>query len=176
MNAWSDIPDEGRRIRESELDEADERFAATWHSVALFVMWVAFAACLAMLARSCAAGAHDWKNPNYDAWYGSLVRPHVGPSQFGSISCCSKTDCHETEAEIRGNEWWARLGLPHSRPDGGDGLDWELADWVKVPADKIINNSSNPTGNAVICHSIDRTMHGINPNAMIWCFVPPSES
>ena len=127
------------------------------------------------LFLSSAAWAHDWKHPDYDNFYDGLKRPGVSSNAFGSISCCSKTDCHETEAQIRGDVWWARLGLPHTREDGG--TDWEPADWVQVPADKVLPNTLNPTGNAVICHQVDRLMSGgINPKATIWCFVPSSES
>lgn len=138
------------------------------------LIWVAVWVAIGFGLGRCAF-AHDWKHPNYDQWYGSLQRPNVGNAFGGGQTCCSKTDCHETEAEIRGTDWWARLGLPHTRDDGG--TDWDLADWVQVPADKVLPNTSNPTGNAVICHSIDRLMSGgINPQASIWCFIPASES
>jgi hypothetical protein len=68
--------------------------------------------------------AHDYKRPELDGWYESLHRPRSNPFQTGS--CCSKQDCHTTEAELRNGQWWARLGKPIDRSDGG--RDWELGD------------------------------------------------
>ena len=91
-------------------------------------------------------------------------------------SCCSKVDCHTTQAEIRGSEWWARLG--HHKDN-----DWELTEWVRIPKLSIISGHDNPTGEAVICHdnvgTIDATGHKYHPNpesVIVFCFVPPDES
>ena len=69
------------------------------------------------------ARTHDYKRPSLDQWYGSLQRPHMSP-HGGGASCCSKEDCHTTEAELRNGEWWARLGKPI---DQAGQRDWELA-------------------------------------------------
>jgi hypothetical protein len=119
---------------------------------------------------------HDWKRPDLDAWYGSLKNPRASSGVVRDIGCCSKEDCHETEAEMRGNDWWARLGSQHRVKAG---IDWELADWVKVPAEAVLLHQTNPTGSAVICHSVTLTDGGrrIDPAAStVFCFVPPSES
>lgn len=118
---------------------------------------------------SSVAYAHDRQHPELDDWYGNLRRPHAGPS--ASNSCCSKTDCHTTDAELRNGEWWARLG--RRRTDG----NWDLIDWVKVPAEAVLERHDNPTGEGVICHSADWLDGRVNPAGItIWCFVPPTES
>ena len=118
------------------------------------------------------AHAHDWKRPDLDEWYGGLKRP--GGSGY-NFSCCSKTDCHTTEAELRGDDWWARIGV---RDASGD---WDLRDWVKVPATSVLQQHDNPTGEGVICHSMvwrtEGTVQTLSPAAVtIWCFIPPTES
>ena len=67
------------------------------------VFWLALLA-VAALAYLAKAYAHDWKRPDLDAWYGSLRNPRSGSLAVQSLGCCSKNDCHETEAEIRGTE------------------------------------------------------------------------
>jgi hypothetical protein len=118
------------------------------------------------LALGVSAHAHDWRKPDLDGWYDSLHR-------YGFGACCSKDDSHETEAEIRGNDWWARVGRSTRQAEGK--LDWELLDWVKIPAEVILPAQSNPTGSAVICHS--GTFGGVVPEAVtVWCFVRLMES
>lgn len=120
------------------------------------------------------AHAHDWKRPDLDGWYSGLQATGKGVLASGA-SCCSKSDCHTTEAEIRNGEWWARLGVPRQ------GDEWELGPWAKVPPEIIVrgpngNPVPNQAGEAVICHS--RTMIGnqIVPQSPIFCFVPPNET
>lgn len=106
---------------------------------------------------------HDWKQPSLDGWYGGLQRPQGG-------SCCSRTDCHTTEAELRDGQWWARLG----RPDGKG--EWAPLDFVKVPSEVVLQHN-NPTGDAVICHSLDWVENRLDPKTItIWCFIPPMET
>jgi hypothetical protein len=141
-------------------------------AVAVFGLTLMAIVVLACLTK---AHAHDWRRPDLDAWYSGLRNPRSSSSAVRNVGCCSKDDCHETEADMRGNDWWARLGMRH-------GLDWELADWVKVPAEAILLNQTNPTGNAVICHSVtlsDPTGNGTRGDAAaatVFCFIPPAES
>lgn len=128
---------------------------------------------IAVLATSQAALSHDRNQPGLDQWYGSLQRPGV---TTGFTSCCSKTDCHTTEAELRGEEWWARLGI---RQSSGD---WQLVDWVNIPAELVLKQQ-NKAGEAVICHSMawGMSLPGQKQQldvtkVAIWCFVPPTES
>lgn len=127
----------------------------------------------AAFAAATAASAHDWRRPDLNNWYGSLKRPGVSAAQpYGVASCCSKTDCHTTEAELRRGDWWARIGRP--RKNG----DWDLLDWVRVPPETVLRQQDNPTGEGVICHSTAATMGAAvsSKNVSIWCFVPPAES
>jgi hypothetical protein len=124
------------------------------------------------------SSAHDWKQPNLDQWYGSLQRPGMGNGGYGGgASCCSKTDCHTTDAEYRDGEWWARLGRPIDKPNGD--RDWELEEWIKIPDHVIVRSPSgnavrNEAGEAVICHPIVWKENGhLDPvNTTVFCFVP----
>jgi hypothetical protein len=125
------------------------------------------------LALCSGADAHDRHHPDLDQWYGSLQRPGVSPYS-GGFSCCNKTDCHTTQAEIRGDKWWARIGVKNK--DG----DWDLLDWIEIPPEKILEGHDNPTGEAVICHSIGWGL-GVPQTVVpalvtIYCFVPPVKS
>jgi hypothetical protein len=114
---------------------------------------------------------HDWHRPELDSWYGHLRNPQSSSPVVRDLGCCSRTDCHTTEAELRGEDWWARLGTP--RRDG----DWDLLDWVKVPKEAVLAHQENPAGEAVICHSPKWT--GEKPDVAaisIYCFVPPMQS
>jgi hypothetical protein len=119
--------------------------------------------------------AHDHNQPNFDSWYQSLERPDLqGRTGFGGygggISCCNKTDCHETEAEIRGNDWWARLVVVKN------GVEEKL-DFVRVPPEKVIHNKANPTGSPVICHTLSWVGNHISADsAVIYCFIPGFET
>lgn len=129
-------------------------------------------AIILLLARAKLAHAHDRLHPDLDNWYGGLTRPGVS-HDWPAASCCSKTDCHTTDAELRQGEWWARIGT--RKTDG----DWELRDWVRVPADRVLERHDNPTGEAVICHKIAWRLDGQTLAAQaseVWCFVPASES
>lgn len=143
----------------------------------LLIMIMLAAALWGLFAGISRAHAHDARQPNLDGWYSSLKRPGVSPySGQGTQSCCSKEDCHETDAEMRGTHWWAKLGRLHK--DEGGHLDWVLEDWVPVPDNVVLQKQSNPTGNAVICHSMNLTQGGnhVKPDSPIWCFIPPMES
>ena len=128
---------------------------------------------VALLSAQTTASAHDWRRPDLNNWYGSLKRPGVSSAQpYGAASCCSKTDCHTTEAELRNGDWWARIGRQR-----GDG-DWDLLDWVQVPAEAVLQQHDNPTGEGVICHSTASPMGTAVSTKFvaIWCFVPPAQS
>ena len=145
----------------------------TTMSARLFVATLACSVppCAALLTSASAFG-HDWSKPQLDPWYNSLRRPHVrSPAQ---TSCCSVLDCHTTEAERRGNDWWARLGLP----DVINGKrQWILGPWVKVPDDIIVRDTPNAAGEPVLCHSFVNTAGNISvEGSVLFCFVPPPES
>jgi hypothetical protein len=100
------------------------------------------------------------------------------------LGCCSKEDCHTTEAEVRNRVWWARIGRPVIGPDGVS-RDWVLLDWVRIPDELIARGENglpvpNPEGEAVLCHSIvwrgiDRPDELDSINTTLFCFVPGVE-
>jgi len=129
-------------------------------------------ACLVLTSASL-ANAHDYKRPELDGWYGALKRPGTAGSFTGALSCCSKTDCHTTEAELRGDFWWARLGVPTKEGD------WELRDWVRISPVAVLERHDNPTGESVICHDLAWKVGGndLDPaDTKVWCFIPGSET
>lgn len=129
---------------------------------------------VALLLCAVSALAHDAKRPDLDDWYGGLKRPGV---KNGFNGCCSLKDCHPTDAELRGGEWWAKVGLRNKYGE------WKLLDpAVRVPANVVLSNHDNPTGEGVICHSTawansEDNRQVLDPARIdIWCFVPPAES
>lgn len=128
------------------------------------------AALVPALLIGAAANAHDPSHDEFDQWYGSLRRPNVQGNAWGTSSCCSRTDCATTEAELRNGEWWARLITRH-------GEDVDLHDWVKVPPLVILDNVPNPTGSPVICNSTSWRDNKFDPASItVYCFIRPSES
>lgn len=143
----------------------------------LLIVCALSAVMIAIFAGLTRAHGHDWKRPDLDNWYGSLKNPHASSNVVRDVGCCSKDDCHETEAEMRGNEWWARLGT-RVRTADGQNLEWKPGPWVKVPPEAVLEQHDNPTGNAVICHSMVISMDGeIKPEtSTVFCFIRPTES
>lgn len=158
------------------MDSEDRR--ELWNGLigVAIVAAIIFGLGFALMSGVPPAHGHDWKRPDLDAWYGSLKNPHASSRVVRDIGCCSKDDCHETAAEMRGNDWWARLGRPVTLANGQ--RDWEPQDWVKVPAEAVLLHQDNPTGSAVICHSVNLARGGgIDPAATtVFCFIPPTES
>jgi hypothetical protein len=86
--------------------------------LATVLMLFGYALFIYALALGVSAHAHDWRKPDLDGWYDSLHRHGFG-------ACCSKDDCHETGAEIRGNDWWRASAGPRVRPRAGStGSGW----------------------------------------------------
>jgi hypothetical protein len=129
-----------------------------------------------LLTQPCLA--HDAKRPELDSWYRGLKNPNFNSAVVRG-GCCSRRDCHETEADLRDGHWWARVGKAHieygeQKPasETEDPLDlvyydvtWELTEWKEVPPEAVLK-TSNPTGSPVICHST---------RYEIWCFVPDNQ-
>jgi hypothetical protein len=127
---------------------------------------------MSLLVPAGAARAHDWRRPDLNDWYGSLKRLGIAATIYGVASCCSRTDCHTTQAELRDGSWWARIGMP--RQNG----DWDLLDWVRVPPETVLQQHDNTTGEGVICHSTASAMGARTDSkaVSIWCFVPLADS
>jgi hypothetical protein len=128
-------------------------------------------ACFLLALYTFRAHSHDRRRPDLDAWYGSLSRP-------GLVSCCSKNDCHVTEAELRSDgRWWARLGRPVRSSNGR--VDWALIDWVPIDEHLIVKGVDgrpipNEAGEPVICHNIIWKIGGTEIDVEqinIFCFV-----
>jgi hypothetical protein len=49
---------------------------------------------------------------------------------------------------------------------------WDLTEWKKVPPESVLQNQTNPIGEAVVCHSNTPDSNNIR----IWCFVSANES
>ena len=80
------------------------------------------------------------------AWYHSLKAPN------GS-GCCDIADCRNTESRMT-----------------ADGYEAMIDDkWVAVPRERVLTETSSPTGRAVVCYEPGHPQ-------MIYCFVRPPES
>jgi hypothetical protein len=77
------------------------------------------------------------------AWFKS-VRSAKG------VPCCDISDGHRTDYDMRENNYWVPIG----------------GTWMQVPAEAVIPDSGNPTGDAVVWYA----KHG--ELIVIRCFVP----
>ncbi|MCB1534879.1 MAG: hypothetical protein KDJ44_09175 [Rhodoblastus sp.] len=78
-------------------------------------------------------------------WFRDLKQPGTG------VPCCDVSDCRPVEARTVAGKWEAEI---NNR-------------WVEVPAEKILQSKSNPTGSAVACY-------WANGESVTWfCFVVP---
>ena len=105
---------------------------------------------IAMMMVSGWTLVHDYRRPDLNEWYAGL---HRKGSSFG---CCSKEDCHTTEAQLHNGVWWARIGKPVDHQDGS--RDWILGNYVRIPGELIVKGDDglpvrNPEGEAVVRHS-----------------------
>jgi hypothetical protein len=80
---------------------------------------------------------------NVRAWFKS-VRSTRG------IPCCDVADGHRTDYDMRQDAYWVPV----------DGK------WMPVPADSVVQNAANPTGDAVVWYS------KYGEHVVIRCFVP----
>jgi hypothetical protein len=78
-------------------------------------------------------------------WFKALKNPQTGGN------CCDQSDCARTEARTHGNGWEARA------PNGS---------WITIPADKVVHNQGNPTGEPILCTVEDEE------GWRVLCFVP----
>ena len=145
---------------QGKVQQARELLAPCQHErgkLKIFLIAACMAFCLPLPCR-----AHDGNHPEFNQWYEQLRNPSIHSEVLG---CCSVRDCHETEAEIRGNQWWARVGRRRIENAYVGTVIWTLTEWRPVP-DYAVLRVANPTGNPVICHS---------EIYEIWCFVPDNQ-
>ena len=110
-------------------------------------------AAIAILAFGLALAAPpDQVDPKLAPWFEGLTQPGTG------AKCCSISDCrvadfrHDAEGyEVKIDRTW--------------GLSATF--WLRVPRERILDRTDNPTGQAVLCFT---------PSAGILCFVRPPES
>ena len=94
----------------------------------------------------------DHADPSLSRWFNSLKQPGTG------AGCCSMADCRR--AQVRRDSQGYEVMIDQS---------WHVSStfWLRVPANRILDERNNPTGYAVLCYT---------PEAGILCFVPPPES
>ncbi|WP_244485933.1 hypothetical protein [Bradyrhizobium viridifuturi] len=104
------------------------------------------------LSQAATAAPPDNPNPALAPWFEGLKQPDTG------ASCCSIADCRTVEFRQDRDGYEV---LIDSR--------WKLSSpfWLRVPPNRIINRTDNPTNRAVVCFT---------PEAGILCFVRPAES
>ncbi len=73
-------------------------------------------------------------DPRLAPWFRSLLQPGT------EISCCSLSDCHETDYRVTADHYEALI----------------TGKWVIVPPNKILQRTDNPTGRAVVCWTRER--------------------
>jgi hypothetical protein len=81
--------------------------------------------------------------PEIRAWFKS-VKSHAG------IPCCDISDGHRTDYDMRENKYWVPIN----------------GQWMMVPPEAVVDDSGNPTGDAVVWYT------EFNGNVYIRCFVP----
>lgn len=104
------------------------------------------------VGQTAVAAPPEGFDPALVPWFESLRQPGTG------AGCCSIADCRT--AEFRQDR------------DGYEVLidgRWKLSVpfWLRVPPNRIIDRTDNPTNRAVVCFT---------PEAGILCFVRPAES
>src|SRR6516225_6989858 len=113
----------------------------------IFLIAACMAFCLPLPCR-----AHDSNHPEFNQWYKQLRNPSIHSEVVKDLGCCSVRDCHETVAEMRGNQWWARVGRLRVENALVGTVTWTLTEWQPGP-DYAVLKVASPPGNSVIYHS-----------------------
>ena len=150
MTGWGRdrTPHEGRR---GSLQATS--IIARLQATGIIASVVAMALLFASLCQVSAAPPANADLQNH-AWFEGLEQPGER-----HLLCCSIADCHLTASRI-----------------SQDGYEVAIENsWIAVPADRVLQNVSNPTGRAVVCYR-----HIVNPEIKQWelkifCFVRPPE-
>jgi hypothetical protein len=101
---------------------------------------------------SALAAPPDQVDPKLAPWFESLTQPGTG------AKCCGISDCRAVDFRRDAEGYEVKI-------DRTWGLS--AAFWLRVPRDRILDRTDNPTGQAVLCFT---------PSAGILCFVRPPES
>lgn len=131
--------------------------------VVLYVLYIFLAFMVMTATNAHAAGAYS-DTPTSE-WFKSLNIRVPGSREV--VSCCDQSDCKPTQADWRGDAWWAE-----SRIFPGE--------WVTIPANRVLTEP-NPLMNAVICEAVGgRTEFGVRtvPSGKVdylYCFEPPPQ-
>jgi hypothetical protein len=99
-------------------------------------------ACVIISTATLADGQVQAQTQDRSVWFKSLKQPQSG------FSCCDVADCHRTDADWHGGQWWAIVA----------------GRWTPIPHDKELDKQSLD-GDAYVCSS---------PSGMVYCFVKPS--
>ena len=104
------------------------------------------------LSQAAVAAPPDSPDPALTPWFESLKQPGTG------APCCSIADCRTVEFRQDRDGYEVLI----------DGR-WRMSNpfWLRVPPNRIIDRTDNPTNRAVVCFT---------PEAGILCFVRPAES
>ena len=125
----------GRLSREGVTDMGMSR---TCRAASLAVIALAI-----LLARDGPALAHiEGSDPTLSEWFDSLLAPDSG------VPCCNLVDCVPVPSRQLLGSWQA----------------WRNGQWLDVPGDKVVTDTTNPLASAVLCWS--RTLG-------MTCFIPP---
>jgi hypothetical protein len=81
--------------------------------------------------------------PEIRAWFKS-VKSHTG------VPCCDIADGHRTDYDMREGQYWVPIN----------------DQWMRVPAEAVVDDAGNPTGDAVVWYT------EFNNSVYIRCFVP----
>jgi hypothetical protein len=106
---------------------------------------IVVSACLVLSAGSGAARPPPDADMSLAPWFQGLRQPGTG------MSCCSISDCRQTEFRTAGNHYEAMIE----------------GQWRAIPPDKILDGIDNPTGRAVVCYT---------PTMGIMCFIRGPET
>ena len=80
-------------------------------------------------------------DPRLRAWFESLI------DQESMLPCCGEADCRAVEA---------RVAVDHHEA-------FVRGAWLRIPVEKVVHRTDNPTGGAILCWS---------PALGVLCFVP----
>jgi hypothetical protein len=88
-------------------------------------------------------GQFDDVSDTVRAWFKAVRSSH-------GVPCCDIADGHRTDFDMRENQYWVPIN----------------GKWLPVPAEAVVPDDGNPTGDAVVWYST------FNGQVFIRCFVP----